>query len=95
MRARLPRGLTIEMGRGEPADSAADNNEIVALFDWHAVERKLFAVAQGMRDLERARMLAAQAAQRRRVARGLGRHLRCRSEPAGDGKADAVEEITP
>lgn len=58
----LAGGLAIEMRRGEAADAASDDNEVVVFLDCRAVERKFLAITQVMRDLERARMVAAQAA---------------------------------
>src|SRR5262249_2341399 len=92
--ARRRLGAPIEPGCRQPADAAADHEEVVALLDRQPLERKSPAGGQLMGDLERAGMLAAHARERRRIARALGPDLRHRGEPGGDGERDAVEKIT-
>ena len=66
-----PGGAAIEPGGRQPADAAADHDQIVAFLDRRAVERKALAVARlRVRGLERAGVLAAQAGERRRIAQG-------------------------
>src|SRR6185369_2013841 len=74
--ARLRPGAAIEMGGREPADAAANYDEVVAflrletagrIMDWRAGDR--------MRGLEAADMLPAQARECRRRAGGLRRNL--------------------
>src|SRR4030088_3370544 len=89
-----PGGAAIEPGRSEPADAAADNDEIVAFLDRRAVERKARAVVRlRVRGLERAGVLATQPGERGRVAHGLRRHLGRGRETGGDGERRAVEEV--
>ena len=89
-------GAPVEPGRGEPADAAADHDQIVSLLDRQAVEGEAFGLrAQRVRDLERAVVLAAQAGQRRRIARRLRRELRRRRQARRDGQRRAVEKIAP
>jgi hypothetical protein len=91
---RRPGGAAIEPGGGEPADAAADHDEVVALLDRQAFDRKARGFARlRMRGLERAGVLTAQAGEGRRIARGLGRDLRRGREPGGDAEGHPVEEI--
>src|SRR5262249_13123644 len=57
VRARVP----IEPRRREPAEPAADHDEIIGLLDGEAIERKARAIAQVMGGLEGTGMLPTQA----------------------------------
>src|SRR5262249_34106737 len=85
---------TVEEGGSQPADAAADHDEIVGLLDRPPLEAEVLAFERlRVRELEGARMLAAQSGERRRVALGLGRDLRRRREARGDGQGYSVEEV--
>src|SRR5262249_29039436 len=88
-----PGGAAIEPGGRKPADAATDHDEVVALLDRQAVERETGAARLRVRGLERARVLAAQSGQRRRIARGLGRDLGRRREPGANGPGHSGEEV--
>jgi hypothetical protein len=86
----------VEPRGGEPADPAADHDEIVLFLRRQALDRKRRAVAgEGVRRLERSGVLAAQPVQQRRIARRLCGNLRGRREPGGDVQRHAVDEIAP
>jgi hypothetical protein len=100
----------VEMPGREPADAAADDHKIVSLaaLGDRAGLRPKVAIAQAVRDLERARMTAAQPGEDRRIVarhilrRRAGRKRR-RDEirqhrarnGAADGERNAVEEVPP
>jgi hypothetical protein len=85
---------TIEPCRGEAADAAADHDQIVSLFAWRIVDAEAPALArEGMRDFERAGMLAAQASQRRRILRRRGGDLIGRRQSGGDRQGGTAEKI--
>src|SRR5262249_55851018 len=91
---RGPGGAAIEEGGREPADAAADHDQVVAFLGRNAVEPEGGALARRqVRHFERAVVLAAQAGQRRRIARRLGRNLRRGRQPRGDRQRDAIEEV--
>ncbi len=89
----------IERGGGEPADSAADDDKIIALDRaFRLAERR--AVAQAMRGLERAGMAAAHSCQRGRVGAPLVLRRRRRGEcgarqRGAERNGCPVEKITP
>src|SRR5262249_21139052 len=87
------KALPVEPGGREPADAAADHHEIVALLDRQPVERERLAIAQIVADLERARMLPAQAGEGRRIAQRLRGELVGRGESGCHGQGEAVEEV--
>jgi hypothetical protein len=91
--ARRAVGAPIEPGRRQPADPAADYDQVVALLDRHTVEGEGLAIAQLMADLERARMMAAHPRERGRIARGLRHDLRHGRKPGRDRERRAVEKI--
>ena len=87
--ARGRAGAAIEPGRCQPADAAADHDQVVALLDRQPVEGETPACArQRVRDLERAVVLAAQSGERGRIAHrrrhDLRRDLLPGREPARD-----------
>ena len=86
-------GTPIEPRRRQPADAAADHDEVVAFLDRHGVDGEGRAIAHVMSDLERAGMLPAQAGQRRRIAQRLRRDLRRRRQAGRDRQRRAVEKI--
>ena len=107
MRASLVPGA-VEMRRRQPADAAADDDQIVIFASRgdRASVRPEIAIAQRVRGLETARMIAAQPGQRRRIiaggilrGRALGRGHERRQEPAGDsaagGDGDAIDKVAP
>jgi len=89
-----PGGAAVEPGGCEPADAAADHDEIVALLDRRVVGVKVHAGArQRMGYLEGARMLAAQTGECRRMARRGRRRLRARRQPGRNRQGHAVEKV--
>jgi hypothetical protein len=79
---------------GEPADAAANHDEIVALLDRRIAGVKIDAVAREcMRDLERAVMLAPHTGERRRIVRRSRGQLRGRRQPGRNRQGYAVEKI--
>jgi hypothetical protein len=69
-------------------------HQVVAFFDRRALGRKALAFQrQRMGSFERARMLAAQAGQRRRIDARLRGKLRRGRESCGNGQRCAIEEI--
>ena len=91
------------VGRAQPADSSADDHQVVALVGVRdGGQINLAAVAQLMRRLEGSDMVAAHSGQRRRIV--VRRLFRCkflRRRPlrkkrgAGGASADSVDEIPP
>ncbi len=58
----------IEPCGGKSADAAADHHQVVALFAWRIIDAEAAAFArEGVRDFERAGVLAAHAGQRWRI----------------------------
>ena len=87
-------GATVEEGGSQPADAGADDDEIVSLLDRQPLDGEALAFERlRVRDLERARVLAAQSDERRRIALGLGCNLRRRREACGDGQGYSVEKV--
>ena len=86
----------VEPRGGEPADAAADHDEIVLFFRRKVLDREARAVAgESMGRLERSGVLAAQPMQQRRIARRLCGNLCGRRQPGGDTQRHAVDEIAP
>src|SRR5262249_12305879 len=78
---RRPCRATIEPSGRQPADPAADHDEVVALLERQSIEGEPRARARlRVRGLERAWVLAPQAGQCRRIALRRGRDLRRRRE---------------
>jgi hypothetical protein len=73
--------LAMEVRRREPADPAADDDEVVPLVECKRVLEALTLARQGVRDLEGARVRAAQPRERGRVVE-LAAVLRTSRVPA-------------
>ncbi len=92
--ARLRPGAAIEVSGREPADAAADHDQVVALLRLEPAGRIMgWRAGDRMRGLEAADVLPAQARERRRVAGRLRRNLHRGREPGRDRQRKAVEEI--
>jgi hypothetical protein len=92
---RPPRA-PVEPRGGEPADPAADHDEIVLLLGRHILDRESCPVPhEGMHRFERAGVLSAQPAQQRRITAGLCGNLCGRREPRRDAQRRPVDEIAP
>src|SRR5262249_29870021 len=89
--------LAIEPSGREPADPAADHDQVVALLDHRIIDAEPTALArEGVGHFEGTRMLAAHAGQSRGViSQTCGGELSRRSQSGGDGKGAAVEKIAP
>ena len=93
--ARIGAGrAAVEPRRSQSADAATDDDEIVAFLDRCGIDAEALPLPRKrMRNLERAGMLTAQAGQRRRVARRVGRNLRGRRQARCNRQGGAVEEV--
>ena len=91
--------LAMEVRRRESADPAADDDEVVSLVECKRVLEALTLARQRVRDLEGARVRAAQPRERGRVVELAAdlRHRESRQRPghAERGDADVVYEIAP
>src|SRR5450755_2935766 len=89
--------FAIEPCSRQPADAAANHDQIEALVDCEArsVERLAFATDL-MGNLERTGMASSQASQRRRIiAIGLSAQLSERTHSGGDRERRAVQKVAP
>ena len=88
-------GAAIKPGRCEPADAAADHDEVVVFVNAGIAGMEIDpAPGQSVRDRESAVNLAAQPGERRRIERRR-RELRGRRQPGADRQGHAVEKIPP
>src|SRR5690242_8391053 len=84
----------IEPRRGEPADAAADHDQIVSLFDRRILDAETPAlVRKSMRHFERAGMLTAQPGQCRRIGGRRSGDLRGGSEAGADRQSGTAEKV--
>jgi len=87
---------SVEPRRGETADAAADNDQIVALLGRQIFNRKGCALArESVRGFKRTRMITAQPGQGRWIAGGLREDLRRRRQAGCDGKGNTVSMARP
>jgi hypothetical protein len=92
--ARLRPGAAIEMGGREPADAAADHDQVVALLRLEPTGRVMdWRTRHRMRGLEAAGVLSPRARECRRIAGGLCRNLHRGRESGRNRQRQAIEEI--